>query len=127
MSPEDPFRRAGWAAWAVVAVLLVSVLGFCRQAEAQDATGARLLSKEACRSLADLVVMAAEARDTGARHQPYARLLARRFDREGVSEATRRIIYREVKRVFASPLEAEQHDLEVYTRCMTGPMGGTDT
>ena len=124
MTPQDPFNRAGWYGWGIVAFLLILLPLACSVSHAQEP---RQLTPNACHNLSQIVVAAAEARDTGARHQAYAALIARRFDRDNLPEEGRRIVLREIKRVFTSNATAEELELDVFTRCMTGLMGGTET
>lgn len=99
--------------------LLVGVPAACHVSQAQ---GARL-SHAACKELAEVVAQAAVARERGMRHRVFADALARGFDAAGAKEVTRRIVFREVRRAFASPLSPAELEFDVFTRCMTEPLG----
>jgi len=130
MTPRDPFGRPGWYGFGIIALLLILLPVACTVSQAARAQSpqpqAVQLTPEACGSLAQIVVRAAEARDMGAQHQRYAAYLARRFDENRLSETGRRIVLREIKLVFTSGLPVEQLELDVFTRCMTGPLGGEE-
>lgn len=125
MTQRDPFVSAGWAAWAIVAVLLILVPAYCHQARAEE--GVRF-SEESCATLAVVVEQALDARAAGIEKKQYLAYMAARMERGGSSRAAGRVMLAEIARAYAaSVVESEKLTLDAYTRCMTGPMGaGTD-
>ena len=126
MLPHHRHVPMGWAGWAIVAVLLVGVPAACHGTIARERPEAGVrLAPPMCRNLADMVAKAAAARDQGVRHRQFVDAVSRAFDGAGprVAEITRRIVYRELRRVFASAAAPAELELDTFTRCMTGPMG----
>lgn len=125
MEPQDPFARAGWWGWGIlVLAMILAPLSCAREARADSATVR--LSIEGCRNFIDVLQQAVDARDAGIGLAAYRRYVLVRMDRAGVPPPVRLIVLREVDRAFKTRLPMEPLQLDLYTRCMTGPMGGED-
>lgn len=81
-------------------------------------------SQRECVHLAAFAEMVADFRDAGANVKAHLDLFRRRFPTVGA--ATKRVLERELLRVYAEGLPADRAKLNVYTRCMAGLIGGEE-
>lgn len=119
----DPARRAGWCAWGILAVALLTVPFACavRDVQAQEAVpDAVQFTPSACRELGDLMYRAAEARAIDARLELFLDRLARRIDRDALPQV-RELILREARRAWLSGLDGNRLREDMIVRCLAGP------
>lgn len=107
-------RVAALALWAAVL--------YCLPAQAQVSEP---WTQQHCASLANFAEMVADFRDAGADMKRHLDLFRRRFPTIG--PATKRVLERELMRVYAEGLPSDRAKLNVYTRCMAGLVGGEES
>jgi hypothetical protein len=128
---SNPSRGAAWLPWAIVLVVAMAVPAgaWISQARAQAVlpdTGPIRFSAKACEQLGALVRVSAAARDDGIQARALRRVVDGFMMVYAIPEGMARIIRLEVGRVFTSTRRPEQLEQDLYTRCLTGPLGGTE-
>lgn len=107
---QDPARRTGWCAWAIIAVLLLILPLSCHHAIAQ-APGSRLTFD--CKDLGETIEFLADFRDTGADLARLERLFRDRYKNKARVE----VVLREVRRMWLEGLTAREAGFQLYERC----------
>lgn len=121
MTPRDPFMRAGWCAWAIVALLLIVVPAACHFSQAQEPKRGGVIFD--CRQLTETIADFADFRDTDANVDKVIALLRSGLHGADKSAPARfAVIEREIRRLWAEGLPARQALEQLHKRC-TGQLG----
>lgn len=124
VATEDPFRRAGWYGWGILAVAAIAVVFAFSVSQAQTRKPAGVYFD--CRELADAVGGFADFRDTGADLERVIRMLHNSV-RDSASKRPERyqVIEREIRRMWAEGLPYPEATQQLYERCVRqmGDMG----
>lgn len=130
MTPQDPFRRAGWYVWAIVAVLLVVWPVACHFTQAQalapdlgQVPGDPAAAYFDCEALVAAVAPFADFRDTGSDIELVIGMLRTRT--RGAPQSRIDIAAREIRRLWAEGLPRQEAAFQLFRRCQRqlGDMG----
>ncbi len=111
-----PARVAALALWAAVLYCVPAQAGAPSARRTQETPQA--WTPEQCRHFGLFAGVAADVRDAGATLRAHIKVFHRRH--EQVGPALKRVLERELARVYAEALPVEKAELAAYTRCMTG-------
>ena len=103
----------------MIRVLLWATLLYCVPVLAEDPWGQR-----ECASLSMFAEMIADFRDAGANMKRHLDLFRKR--NPTMTPVLKRILERELMRVYVENFPADKAKVSVYTRCMSGQLGGEE-
>lgn len=125
MTPGDPFTRASWYGWAILAVAAIGVVFACTVSQAQAQQGSSRLIFD-CKELSAIVGEYAEFRDAGASVDRVIGNLRPRL--RNINQARFEVLARELRRMWTEALPADEAAFQLFQRCQRqlGDMGQSD-